>query len=265
MKYLLLILALTSVNSYATDLLKFSDDLTLQGDLFRALTVLKEAEFNSRGTSKGFIAQKKILQLHLESKNFDGLDFQVDQTFKNYKLFLKNYNFDEIRAETYFVIGNYSKAFEDLSTINTELEKKYLFRAYSESTKDLPKCETQICANIKSIEQNMASAKNNKNEYVALGLGIIPGMGQVYAGNTSSGIASFILNGFFIATSIIAFNNDEPAMGLATSVVGATFYFSSIYAGYETARRYNSSISLTEKKKLSDIPVKLNLMNIIFE
>ena len=109
----------------------------------------------------------------------------------------------------------------------------------------------------------MASAKIKKNEYVALGLGIIPGMGQIYASNTGSGIASFILNGFFIATSIIAFNNDETAMGLATSVVGATFYFSSIYAGYETARRQNVSTSLSEKKKLSDITIKLNLMNII--
>jgi TM2 domain-containing membrane protein YozV len=264
MKNFLLFLVLTSINTYATDLLEFSDDLIVQGDLFRALTVLKEAEFTSRGTSKGFVFQKKILQLHLESKDFDGFDFQVDQTFKNYGPFIKNYNFEEIKAETYFILGNYSKAFEDLYAIDTNLEKKYLFRAYSESTKALQNCETATCVDIKNIEQNMTSAKFKKNEYFALGIGIIPGMGQVYAGNTGSGIATFILNSFFIATSIIAFNNNEPAMGFATSVVGATFYLSSIYAGYETARRYNSSIFLNEKKKLSDIPVKLNLMNIIF-
>jgi TM2 domain-containing membrane protein YozV len=34
----------------------------------------------------------------------------------------------------------------------------------------------------------------------ALSLGIIPGMGQIYAGNIKSGIATFILNGFFIGT-----------------------------------------------------------------
>jgi hypothetical protein len=90
-------------------------------------------------------------------------------------------------------------------------------------------------------------------------------MGQIYAGNTWSGIASFVLNSFFITTSIIAFNNNEPAMGIASTLIGSTFYFSSIYAGYETARRYNVSRSLNEKRKLSNIPIQLNLMNIIFE
>lgn len=254
-----------SVNSFAKDRFSFANDLISQGDLFRALTVLKEIEFNSRGSTTGLVAQKKILQIHLESKEFDGFDYQVEQTFKNYSSFLKDYKYDEIKAETFFIIGNYSKAFNDLQPIKTNLEKKYFFRAYAETDRELPSCQSSTCDNIQKIEQDINLAKKAKNEYLALGLGIIPGMGQVYAGNLWSGVASFVLNSFFITTSIIAFNNSEPAMGIASSLVGGTFYLSSIYAGYETARRYNVSRTLNEKRKLSSIPVELNLMNIIFE
>lgn len=264
LKYFFLILFL-SFNIYAKDNLDFANDLISQGDFFRALTVLKEIEFNHRGSPKGFNAQKRILQIHLEKKEFDGFDFQIQQTFKNYDSYLKKYNRDVIQAETYFLIGNHSKAFEDIITQDTNLEKKYLFRAYAETDRNLPDCESPHCESIKKIEKNISLARKEKSELLALGLGIIPGMGQVYAGNTSSGIATFVLNSFFIATSIIAFNNNEPAMGIASSLVGSTFYFSSIYAGYETARRYNSSKSLNEKRKLSNIPIHLNIMNIVFD
>lgn len=260
-----LITLLFSINIFAKDHLNFANDLISQGDLFRALTVFKEVEFSNRGSTRGFSAQKRILQVHLEAKEFDGFDFQIQQAFKNYGPYLKNYDRDLIQAETYFLIGNYSKAFEEVLKLDTELEKKYLFRAYAESNRILPECETPRCESIKKIETDISSAKKEKSELLALGLGIVPGMGQIYGGNIGSGVATFILNSFFIATSIIAFNNNEPAMGIASSLIGGTFYFSSIYAGYETTRRYNISRSIAEKRKLSNLPIQLNIMNIVFD
>lgn len=54
-------------------------------------------------------------------------------------------------------------------------------------------------------------------------------------------------------------------MGTATVIVGSSFYLSSIYAGYEAIKRYNSLLDMRAKKKLQDIPIRLDLLKIIWD
>lgn len=264
MKFFFILIATSLIfSASAKTSFDFAEDLIEQGDLFRALTIYKEIEFQNRYQDTGFKAQKNILRIHSDAEDYENFDIQVERLIKIYKKNLNDTNPTLLRAEASFLMKHYSKAFELIQKTSAPIENKYLFKAYSESKKELPPCTSDVCKQIKEIETD-SSKLHLKNENLALALGIIPGLGQIYAGKTSSGISSFILNSFFATISIMAFNNNEKAMGYASAIVGSTFYFSSIYAGYETAKRYNSSLKINEQKKLNSVPIKLEIINFMF-
>lgn len=259
----LIMFFLISYTCSAFEKMVFIDELISQGDYHRALSLAKEGEFSYRKDLKGFKFQKKILEIHVKSQDFDSFDLQVEKLIKNYSHFII-YNHDILRSEGMFLIGNYASAYDSLQKSEATPEEKLYFRVYAGIKKGENDCSSEVCREVISIENKIEKAKKAKSESVSLLLGIIPGMGQVYAGQTSSGIATFLLNSFFIGTSLIAFNNHEPAFGLASALVGTTFYASSIYAGYESTRRFNSNEVEKQKSKLKDVSVRLNLVNIIF-
>ncbi len=252
--------------SFADTDLKFVEELTSDGEYFRALTILKENEFMHRKQARGAIFQKKILELHLMTQEFENFDVQVQNLLERYSNFLSTFDPNRIDAEVKLHLKNYKVAYHALKKTNAPLEEKYLFRAYAEeSADDLPTCDSEDCKTIIRIEEDIIVKSKTKNEYLALALGVVPGMGQVYAGHTSSGIATFILNGLMIVTSVAAFNNDEEVLGWASAVVGSTFYLSSIYAGVETARRHNLAQVEQAKKRLKDVSIQFQLYRLIFE
>ncbi|HXH75805.1 MAG TPA: hypothetical protein VNJ08_12600 [Bacteriovoracaceae bacterium] len=251
--------------SFANDALKFSDELISDGDYFRALSVLKQNEFSSRGSLNGSIYQKRILTIHFRSQNFEEFDIQVDRLLSRYSKFLPKHDPSILNAEVSFYLKNYPLAYDQIKETNATQEQKHYFRVYAGSNERIPKCNSKVCLDIDNIEAEILNNKSYKNEYLALSLGIIPGMGQVYAGHTSSGIATFILNGLMILTSITAFNNGETVLGWVSAGVGSTFYLSSIYAGLETAKRYNRALREQSMNKLKNIPVEFQLLKIAFE
>jgi TM2 domain-containing membrane protein YozV len=243
--------------------LQFADELMGESDYNRAMTVLKEAEYVHRGTKEGFLAQKKIISLHFRSNDFELLDLNVSKLRTNYGQFFKLDEM-EIKSEVSFFLKNYDVAFIQILKSQSELEKKYLFRSFSSKNDKLPKCDSNLCNQISNLEIEM---KTNppKSPAIAAALGIIPGMGQIYAGHTASGITTFILTGFFAATTVIALNGHEDAFALASGAVGTVFYLSSIYAGHETAKLRNESFIKGQQKKLRDLQVSFKLIDLAFE
>lgn len=264
MKWILLIVLFVSTSLMAeTSKLKFIDELLSESDYFRVLTVLKEQEFNNRGTKDGLVFQKKIISLHFRSEDFESLDQNVNKLITNYSEWIKE-DPKELKAEVRFFLKNYDVAFAEIINSQGSLEKKYLFRSYTSSQWELPKCDSQQCKEIVSIEHKIKH-EQPKSLTLASALGIVPGLGQVYAGNFASGITTFILTGFFTATTIVAFNNNEDAFALASGTVGSIFYLSSIYAGYETARLKNESFVKGQHKKLKDLNISFKLIELSFE
>lgn len=261
MKYVIILLSALAFNAYGSKI-EFVDELISEGDFHRAMTFAKESEFHNRGTQSGFNFQKKIVEIHLRSQDFELFDIQVERLIERYSNFLPPGKDDILRGESVFLMGNYGPAFLKIKKTEAPDEEKKLFAIFA--GEDF-QCSNQLCEELNKKEKRIFESKNYKNESLALILGIVPGLGQYYAGQKSSAIATFLLNSFFITTSIIAFNNNENAAGIASSLVGVTFYASSIYAGYEAARRYNVTRVESEKKKLKDIPIKIELINIIYD
>lgn len=71
---------------------------------------------------------------------------------------------------------------------------------------------------------------------------ILPGSGYVYAGRYGDGLTAFLLNGLFIAGTVMAVHNQwYPAAGL-TGGIGLPFYLGNIYGSANAAARWNASV-----------------------
>jgi hypothetical protein len=49
-----------------------------------------------------------------------------------------------------------------------------------------------------------------------------------------------------------------------SAIVGGTFYLSSIYAGYETARRYNLAEEKKTRIQLRNLPIQFRIYELAF-
>ncbi len=71
---------------------------------------------------------------------------------------------------------------------------------------------------------------------------LIPGSGHVYAGHYGDGITSLLLNGLFIAGTVVAIDQKNYAVAGVTGLIGLPFYIGNIYGGVNAATKWNLGI-----------------------
>ncbi len=98
------------------------------------------------------------------------------------------------------------------------------------------------------IDQARAGFSNEKKPWLAAVLGIVPGMGYVYAGDYATGIFAFILITIDVIMTYFAFQTHNDIVGYFTGVIGGFFYAGSIAGGYIAAQRFN----LGQKNSMGD-------------
>ena len=91
-----------------------------------------------------------------------------------------------------------------------------------------------------------------KNPYCAAALGIIPGMGYVYAGNPRTGITAFLVIAMNAALAYFSFYTGNQALGVFIGAVGTFFYTGSIAGGYLAASKYNSVVMKSARERVID-------------
>ena len=70
-------------------------------------------------------------------------------------------------------------------------------------------------------------------------LGMIPGMGYMYAGEYGNGFRSIILNSLFIFGMVSTAQDDEWGAFAVITFFEFTWYSGSIYGGVDASHRYN--------------------------
>lgn len=70
-------------------------------------------------------------------------------------------------------------------------------------------------------------------------LGIVPGLGYLYAGFPQTAAASFIVNGLFLAGTYKAFQNGNHALGSMLGIMSVGWYGGNIYGSVASAQRRN--------------------------
>jgi len=245
----------------------FIQDLLDSGDQFRALTILKEKEFRFRGTENGFDASRKILGLYIEANEFDHTESWLDRMHKHYKPMQKQYSRPLLKGELAYLYRNYPHSLSFLRKVDPDKREpafsfsSVLDNPMRDNALNPKKCKGTPCTKLNAFLKDYKD-EGDKSPTLALFLGLIPGMGQIYGGLFWGGIASFLVNGLIVTATTFAAINDEKVLASVTGVLGVGFYFSSIYAGYETTRRYNDVRLNNFRDKVHEIPIQLTLFKL---
>ncbi len=246
----------------------FLKELLSTEDDFRAVTILKEREFNFRGTKKGFECAGVLLGLYLRHEEFDVADNWLTRMTTHYPIELQKIStLPRLKAEMAYVFGNYTEADRRISA-GAETDDAHTLRDFARAahapyqTQPIT-CLGSPCDQLRTVLDD-TNSENLKNPNVALALGIIPGMGQVYAGRTLSGMASLLLNSVLIGTTIYGISRSEYAFAILSGAASTGIYLGSIYAGYESVKRHNEQLEAQKRTKIRNINIELKLLQLTF-
>jgi hypothetical protein len=97
-----------------------------------------------------------------------------------------------------------------------------------------------------------------KKPYKAMALGLIPGLGYIYADKTATGIIAFLLISALSTLTYYSFKTDNKPAGVFIGTAATFFYGGSIIGGYLASKKYNDSSindlkdSLSQKIRLAE-------------
>lgn len=94
---------------------------------------------------------------------------------------------------------------------------------------------------LKKFDDILLYSKENrdsiKNVKLSLLLGIIPGCGYVYSGNTATGVVAFLVVSVFSALTYFSFKTDNKPVGIFLGAAATFFYAGSVMGGYLSTHR----------------------------
>ncbi len=80
---------------------------------------------------------------------------------------------------------------------------------------------------------------------------IVPGSGHIYAGHYGDGITALLLNGLFIAGTIVAVKQENYAIAGVAGLIGLPFYIGNIYGAANAATKWNLALRKDLRGKLA--------------
>jgi hypothetical protein len=241
----------------------FVRELRDSGDDFRALTVLRQHELERRGTPEGLECARMILGAYLRHDELDLVDDWVARLGRHYGPLLTPGLAPRLRVEVAYLLGNSAEVarradesglpgLEPLTILAKAADLPLSFDARDAS------CAAPACAELRRILGDRARLPH-KRPGLALALGVIPGLGQVYAGRVLAGVGSFLLNGFLLGTTAYALHRHEYALSIFSGGIGLAFYVGGIYGGYEAAARVNEHEADQLRARIRAVPADLEL------
>ncbi len=232
------------------------------GDDFRAVTVLRQRELERRGTPAGLDCARMILGAYLRHGEIDLVDDWVTRLSGWYAPLLAPGLAPRLHVEVAYLTGNSSDVARRAAESGLPgLERLTILARAAElplsfDPRDALACSAVACAELQRILDDRGHLPH-KSPGVALALGVVPGLGQVYAGRPLAGLGSFLLNGFLIGTTAFAVQRHEYALAVLSGGIGLAFYTGGIYGGYEAAARVNEHTADELRARIRAVPVDL--------
>lgn len=91
-----------------------------------------------------------------------------------------------------------------------------------------------------------------RNPKLAGILGVVPGLGYLYAGHKQTALSALLVNGAFMFATYEAFRDDQHALGGFLALFSFSWYTGSIHGSVVAARRYNRSLNDSYVNRLLD-------------
>jgi len=241
-------------------------ELRDSGDDFRAVTVLRQRELEARGTAQGLECARLILGAYLRHGELDLVDDWVTRLGRSYASLLPAGAGPRLHVEVAYLLGGSPEirrrvaesglpGLDRLDVLARAAEGPLSFDA-----REAAACAARdpACAELTRLLDERQRLPH-KSPALALALGLVPGLGQVYAGRVLSGLGSFLLNGFLIGTTAFAVYRHEYALSVFAGGISLAFYSGGVYAGYEAARRVNQREEESLRARIRAVPVELQL------
>jgi hypothetical protein len=94
-----------------------------------------------------------------------------------------------------------------------------------------------------TVQAALATYEDGRDKNPRLGglLGLLPGLGYIYAGEYANGVRSLLLNALFIFAMVDTARDEEWGFFAVASFFEITFYSGSIYGGIDASYRYNQA------------------------
>jgi len=80
---------------------------------------------------------------------------------------------------------------------------------------------------------------------------IVPGSGHMYAGHYGDGATALLLNGLFIAGTVVAIQQENYAVAGVVGIIGLPFYIGNIYGAANAATKWNLGVRKGLRDKLA--------------
>jgi len=80
---------------------------------------------------------------------------------------------------------------------------------------------------------------------------LLPGSGHIYAGHYGDGVTALLLNGLFIAGTVVAVQQENYAVAGVAGVIGLPFYAGNIYGAANAASKWNLGVRKGISEKLA--------------
>lgn len=80
---------------------------------------------------------------------------------------------------------------------------------------------------------------------------IVPGSGYIYTERYRDGLMSFLVNGLFIAGTVVAIDHENYPAAALIGGAGLPFYLGNIYGSANAANKWNMNIALELRKELA--------------
>jgi TolA-binding protein/TM2 domain-containing membrane protein YozV len=132
--------------------------------------------------------------------------------------------------------------------------------------KNIPGCRSELVRFLSSYPED--SRADNVRETIALldknqplprkspvlaGVmsAVVPGSGYLYAGRTGDGITALIVNGLFIAGTVVAIHQENYAVAAIVGGIGLPFYVGNIYGSANAATKWNIGVRKDLRGKIA--------------
>lgn len=253
------------------NILNFAKDLISQSEYYRAFVEIKR--LNS--FYPGFLSEIKIFTtesyLYFQSKKYDVIlgkgDTGALTPFRNpekknklIEYIDKIFKFDSfINLESNNIsemLLNFLPC--EIKDFNHYFFKRELYWSLVKKKYNLLKKIYKKYPGIESDEYkniiNFAKSETGRYRSPALAtiLGLVPGLGYIYAGEIGTGIVSFLMISVCTVITYFAVTTGNEAIGVMVGAVGTFFYAGSMAGGYFAAKRYNRKINSYRDEFLKD-------------
>jgi len=229
----------------AGSILLFTESLIAQGEYYRALTELRRLD----SYYPGYLSTEQ---------------FMVTE----YYIFYRSGRFNEILAagdllksgcaegifiaDSCIMLKDYSRCEPFLDEKNVACEDASLKEMYKKrriylglitgSAYDNGVLKPEFTSFKELADYTSDMMNDKKSPLLAAFLGIIPGLGYVYAGESGTGAVAFTVTGICGAVSWASFSNGVEPVGIIAGAVALFFYGGNIAGGYMQTEKYNRKI-----------------------